>query len=72
LLLDEHSRSDAYPAIRISEDDVKVGHETSVSKVGYDWLFYLISHGSREGEASKLIVNGSVGPIIKQHPTRSR
>jgi Fe-S cluster assembly protein SufB len=52
LLLDEHSRSDAYPTIRISEDNVKVGHDPSVSKVGYDRLFYLISHGIREDEAS--------------------
>jgi SUF system FeS cluster assembly, SufBD len=30
LLLDEHSRSDTYPTIRISEDDVNVGHEATV------------------------------------------
>ena len=68
LLLDEHSRSDTYPTIRIGEDDVNVGHEATVSKVGDDQLFYLMSHGISEEEASKLIVNGFVEPIIKQLP----
>ena len=31
LLLDEDSRSDTYPTIRIGEDDVDVGHEATVS-----------------------------------------
>jgi Fe-S cluster assembly protein SufB len=68
LLLDEHSRSDTYPTIRISEDDVNVGHEATVSKVGDEQLFYLMSHGIREDDASKLIVNGFIEPIIKQLP----
>ena len=49
LLLDEHSRSDTYPTIRIGEDDVNVGHEATVSKVGDDQLFYLMSHGISRG-----------------------
>jgi Fe-S cluster assembly protein SufB len=68
LLLDEDSRSDTYPTIRISEDDVNVGHEATVSKVGEDQLFYLMSHGIPEEEASKLIVNGFIEPITKELP----
>src|SRR5271154_2089485 len=68
LLLDDHSRSDTYPTIRIGDDDVNVGHEATVSKVGDDQLFYLMSHGIPEDDASKLIVNGFVEPIIKQLP----
>ena len=68
LLLDEHSRSDTYPTIRICEDDVNVGHEATVSKVGEDQLFYLMSHGIPEEEASKLIVNGFIEPITKELP----
>ena len=68
LLLDEQSRSDTYPTIRIGEDDVNVGHEATVSKVGEDQLFYLMSHGIPEDEASKLIVNGFVEPITKELP----
>src|ERR687885_421217 len=68
LLLDEASRSDTYPTIRIGEDDVDVGHEATVSKVGEEQLFYLMAHGIPEEEASKLIVNGFIEPITKELP----
>ncbi|MDX6633647.1 MAG: Fe-S cluster assembly protein SufB [Solirubrobacterales bacterium] len=68
LLLDEHSRSDTYPTIRIGEDDVDVGHEASVSKIGEEQLFYLQSRGLDEEEAAKMIVNGFIEPITKELP----
>jgi Fe-S cluster assembly protein SufB len=68
LLLDETSRSDTYPTIRIGEDDVNVGHEASVSKIGEEQLFYLMSRGIPEDEAAKLIVNGFIEPIVKELP----
>jgi Fe-S cluster assembly protein SufB len=68
LLLDEHSRSDTYPTIRIGEDDVDVGHEATVSKIGEEMIFYLQSHGLSEEEASKMIVNGFIEPITKELP----
>src|SRR5512143_1032307 len=68
LLLDPQSRSDTYPTIRIGEDDVDVGHEATVSKVGEEQLFYLQAHGIPEDEASKLIVNGFIEPITKELP----
>ena len=49
LLLDEESRSDTYPTIRIGEDDVDVGHEATVSKIGEEQLFYLMSRGLVRG-----------------------
>ncbi len=68
LLLDEESRTDTYPTIRISEDDVNVGHEATVSKVGEDQLYYLQAHGIPEDEAAKMIVNGFIEPITKELP----
>src|SRR5918995_933944 len=68
LLLDEQSRSDTYPTIRIGEDDVDVGHEATVSKIGEEQIFYLQSHGLDEEEASKMIVNGFIEPITKELP----
>ncbi len=69
LLLDEHSRSDTYPTIRIGEDDVDVGHEATVSKVGDEQLFYLMSpRADRGGGRRKLIVNGFIEPIVKELP----
>jgi len=68
LILDPASRSDTYPYIEIDEDDVKIGHEASVSKIGEEQLFYLMSRGLSEAEASSLIVSGFVEPLIKELP----
>src|SRR6266487_2621252 len=68
LILDEASRSDTYPYIRIDESNVDIGHEATVSKVGEEQLFYLRSRGLSESEASALIVSGFVEPITKELP----
>ncbi len=68
LLLDERSRSDTYPYIEIDEDDVTVGHEASVSKIGEEQLFYLQSRGLSEDEASAMIVSGFIEPMVKELP----
>ena len=62
------SRSDTYPYIEIDEDDVKIGHEASVSKIGEEQLFYLKSRGLSEAEASTLIVSGFIEPLVKELP----
>src|SRR6201990_3675406 len=68
LLLDEDSRSDTYPTIRIDENDADVGHEATVSKIGDEQMFYLQSRGLDEEEASKMIVNGFIEPVTKELP----
>ena len=68
LLLDEKSRSDTYPYIEIEEDDVSIGHEASVSKIGEEQLFYLMSRGMSEEEASAMIVGGFIEPLVKELP----
>jgi Fe-S cluster assembly protein SufB len=68
LLLDEDSRSDTYPTIRIGEDDVDVGHEATVSKIGEEQLFYLMSRGLSEEEASGMIVGGFIEPFTRELP----
>lgn len=68
LILDEHSRSDTYPYIDINEDDVEIGHEATVSKIGDDQLFYLMSRGLSSDEARTAIVNGFIEPFVKQLP----
>src|SRR5438552_5187349 len=60
LLLDEYARTDTYPTIRVEENQTEVGHEATVSKVGDDQLFYLMSRGLDESEAYSLIVNGFI------------
>jgi Fe-S cluster assembly protein SufB len=68
LILDEESRSDTYPTIRVHESDSEVEHEATVSKIGEEQLFYLMSRGLSESEASSMIVSGFVEPITKELP----
>jgi Fe-S cluster assembly protein SufB len=68
LLLDEHSRSDTYPYIEIDDQDVDIGHEASVSKVGEQQLFYLKSRGLSEEQATSMIVSGFIEPLVKELP----
>jgi Fe-S cluster assembly protein SufB len=68
LLLDPQSRSDTYPYIEVDEDDVSVGHEASVSKVGEEQLFYLMSRGLSEEEATTMVVSGFIEPLVKELP----
>jgi len=68
LLLDDKSRSDTYPYIEIDEEDVTIGHEASVSKIGEEQLFYMMSRGLSEEMASTMIVNGFIEPLVKELP----
>ncbi|MSO79518.1 MAG: hypothetical protein EXQ79_07900 [Acidimicrobiia bacterium] len=68
LILDEESRSDTYPYMEIEEKDARIGHEATVSKVGDDQIFYLMSRGLSEQQATAMIVNGFIEPIIKTLP----
>ncbi len=68
LLLDEHSRSDTYPTERVKNQHVKLEHEATVSRIGEEQLFYLMSRGLSEEEASKMIVRGFTEPLIKKLP----
>lgn len=68
LLLDEKSRSDTYPTMEINNDSAQVTHEATVSKVGEEQLFYLMSRGLTESEAMTLIVNGFFESFVKELP----
>jgi Fe-S cluster assembly protein SufB len=68
LLVDTISRSDTYPYVDVREDDASIGHEATVSKVGDDQLFYLMSRGMSEDEAMAMIVRGFVEPIARELP----
>jgi Fe-S cluster assembly protein SufB len=68
LLMDEKSRSDTYPTMEIDEKDVTIEHEATVSKVGEEQLFYLMSRGLTQDEATAMIVNGFFEPFVKELP----
>ncbi len=68
LLMDEMSRSDTYPYMDVKEEKVSLGHEATVSKIGDEQLFYLMSRGLSEAEATALIVRGFIEPVVKELP----
>lgn len=68
LLIDPKSRSDTYPTIEIDEQECDIGHEASVSKVGEEQLFYLMSRGLAADQAASLIVGGFIEPLVKELP----
>ncbi len=68
LILDDASRSDTYPYMEIEEERVSIGHEATVSRIGEEQLFYLMSRGLNEVEASAMIVSGFIEPIVKELP----
>lgn len=68
LILDEESQSNTYPYMEIESDDVSIEHEARVSKISEEQLFYLMSRGLKEEEASMMIVNGFLDPLVKSLP----
>ncbi|MDG2390644.1 MAG: Fe-S cluster assembly protein SufB [Planctomycetaceae bacterium] len=68
LILDPESRSDTYPYIEVDEENVVIEHEASVSKIAEEQLFYLMSRGLSEVEASSMIVTGFIEPLVKELP----
>ncbi|HOX19226.1 MAG TPA: SufD family Fe-S cluster assembly protein, partial [Spirochaetales bacterium] len=68
LIVDPRSTSNTWPTMEVLSDDVAMEHEARVSKIGDEQLFYLQSRGLGEAEASAMIVNGFLDPLVKQLP----
>lgn len=68
LLLDDLSRSDTLPKSEILNEDSYIEHEATVSKINEDQLFYLMSRGLSEEEATQMIVMGFIEPFSKELP----
>jgi len=68
LILDEDSVSETKPYMEVCERDAEIGHEATVSKIGDDQLFYLMSRGLSDTQAMGMIVNGFIEPITRTLP----
>ncbi|MCL6600172.1 MAG: Fe-S cluster assembly protein SufB [Alicyclobacillus macrosporangiidus] len=68
LILDDDSTSDTIPYNEIRNDDVTLEHEASVSKVSEEQLFYLMSRGISEEDATRMIVMGFIEPFTRELP----
>lgn len=68
LILDESSTSDTIPYNEIMNEDVTLEHEASVSKVSEEQLFYLMSRGISEEDATRMIIMGFIEPFTRELP----
>jgi len=68
MLLDDASRSDTYPTMKIRERKSEIQHEATVERIGEEKMYYLTSRGISKSEAESLLVNGFIEPIVKEIP----
>ena len=68
IILDEISTSDTIPTNIVENDSSYIEHEATVSKVNEDQLFYLMSRGLTEAQATEMIVMGFIEPFAKELP----
>ncbi len=68
LILDPLSQSDTVPTYRNNEGQSIIEHEGTVSKVSEDQIYYLMSRGLIEAEASAMIIMGFIEPFTRELP----
>ena len=68
IILDDESYSDTLPYNIVKNNLATVQHEASVSKVSEEQLFYLMSRGLSEEEATEMIIMGFIEPFAKELP----
>ncbi|HLR70622.1 MAG TPA: Fe-S cluster assembly protein SufB [Pseudogracilibacillus sp.] len=68
LIMDNESTSDTIPYNEIYNDNISLEHEAKVSKVSEEQLFYLMSRGLEEQEATDMIVMGFIEPFTRELP----
>ena len=68
IILDDISTSDTIPTNFGANDEIYLEHEATVSKVSDEQLFYLMSRGLTEKEATEMIVMGFIEPFAKELP----
>lgn len=68
IIIDEISKSDTIPFNIVKNDTSTIAHEATVSKINDDQLFYLMSRGLSEEEASQIIIMGFIDQFTKELP----
>ena len=68
LIMDNKSKSDTIPYNEVHTENISLEHEAKVSKVSEEQLFYLMSRGISEQEATEMIVMGFIEPFTRELP----
>ena len=68
LLLDNLSKSDTIPNNEVKNNTSYIEHEATVSKISEEQLFYLMSRGISEHDATQMIIMGFIEPFSRELP----
>ena len=68
LILDDISRSDTIPNNEVHNNTSFIEHEATVSKISEEQLFYLMSRGISEKDATQMIIMGFIEPFSRELP----
>ena len=68
LILDDYSASDTIPSNEVNNNTSFLEHEATVSKINEEQLFYLMSRGLSEKDATQMIIMGFIEPFSKELP----
>lgn len=68
LILDKYSTSDTIPTNINQTNTSTIEHEATVSKISEEQLFYLMSRGLSNQEATEMIVMGFLEPFTRELP----
>jgi Fe-S cluster assembly protein SufB len=68
LILDDRSRSDTYPLMKVERNDATIVHEATCGRVSQEKLFYLMQRGLEEEQAMALVVLGFIAEFTKTLP----
>jgi len=68
LILDDISKSDTIPTNIVNNNSSFLEHEATVSRIGEDKLFYLMSRGISEDISKELIIMGFVNAFREELP----
>lgn len=68
LVMDDGASMETYPGLTSRVEDAELSHEAAIGEIKEEELFYLMSRGLSEEEATQLIVQGFVEPAIEDLP----
>ena len=68
LILDNLSKSDTIPNNEVNNNTSYIEHEATVSKISEEQLFYLMSRGISEHDATQMIIMGFIEPFSRELP----
>lgn len=68
LVMDDGASMETFPGLSSRVEDAELSHEAAIGEIKEEELFYLMSRGLNEEEATQLIVQGFVEPAIEDLP----